>query len=156
MHDTRRVGYRRDMSPSPRAALLAVLALLVPAAVASAGSGGFQTPSHNIACSMFDSHSSGAFVRCDIADRDWSLPHKPSSQGCKELDFEGDVMVTASGRGHFICAGDTQLRQGPVLHYGHHKTVGRFTCSVSTKGVTCRNGRTHHGFFYSKESYRFF
>jgi len=144
------------MSSGTRAALLAALALVVPATGASAGSGGFQTPSHNIACVMFDSHSAGAFVRCDSAHRDWALPHKPHSAGCKELDFEGDVEVTASGKGHFICAGDTILHQGAVLHYGHAKTVGRFTCSVTTKGVTCTNHRTHHGFFYSKQSYRLF
>jgi len=137
---------------SPRAALLGVLLLLVPAA----GATGFQTPSHNISCAMFDSHGSGAFVRCDIAHRDWALPHKPHTAGCHELDFEGDMEVDAAGKGHFICAGDTLLHQGPVLPYGHSKSVGRFTCTSATSGVTCRNRHNHHGFFMSRGSYRFF
>lgn len=142
------------MSPSTRAALLA--ALLTGVTSSAAGAAVFQTPSHNIGCGMFDGHGTGAFVRCDIAHRDWKLPARPHDAACRQLDFEGDMMVTATGRGHFICAGDTILRQGPVLAYGAHKTVGRFTCTSTSTGVTCRNRRTHHGFFISKQRYRLF
>lgn len=141
------------MLQPPRAALSAALLIALGAA---APVGAFQSPSHNIACGMFDSHASGAFVRCDIAKRDWALPPRPHNAACRELDFEGDVMVTASGKGHFICAGDTLLRQGAVLHYGHSRTVGRFRCTMRTSGVTCTNRRTHHGFVLSRQSYRFF
>src|SRR5437868_3217995 len=95
------------------AAALGALALASPA-----GGAGFQSPTKNIACGMFDGHDTGTFVRCDIEHRDWSLPARPNSAGCRELDFEGDLEVTAKGKGHFICAGDTILHQGAVLRYG--------------------------------------
>ena len=133
-----------------------VLAAAAAALAITAPVGAFQSPTKNISCAMFDGQGGGAFVRCDIAHRDWPLPPRPHTQGCQELDFGGDMEVTAHGRGHFICAGDTLLHQGPVLPYDHHKTVGRFTCTMKTTGVTCTNRHTHHGFFLSKQSYRFF
>jgi hypothetical protein len=140
----------------PRAALTAALLSFAAIAPAAASAAEFQTPSGNIACGLFDSHSTGSFVRCDIEHRDWALPPKPKRPGCSELDFGGDLEVTATGKGHFICAGDTILHQGPRLAYGHHRTVGRFTCTSRTSGVTCRNRRNGHGFFLSRGSYRRF
>ena len=136
--------------------LLLLAATSAVALAAPAGGAGFQSPSKNIACVLFDGRDTGAFVRCDIEHRDWALPPKPSSAGCRELDFEGDLEVTAKGKGHFICAGDTILRQGPILGYGHSRSAGRFTCTMHAAGVTCTNRRTHHGFFVSRQSYRRF
>jgi hypothetical protein len=136
--------------------VLAVAFLLALSSTASASGAQFQSPSHNIACGMFDGSGAGAFVRCDIAQHSWPLPTKPHRAGCSQLDFTGDLEVTAAGRGHFICAGDTLLHQGPVLAYGHSKTAGRFTCTSQTTGVTCRNRDTQHGFVLSKQRYRRF
>jgi hypothetical protein len=140
------------MQQLSRAALIAALSSAVLAPAAQASFTEFQSPSKNIACGMSTSFG----VRCDIAEHSWPLPAKPSGPGCRELDFSGGMEVTKKGKGHFICAGDTLLRQGPVLAYGHSRSVGRWTCSSRTTGMTCRNHKNGHGFTLSRQSYRFF
>src|SRR4051812_8833992 len=71
----------------------------------------FQSPSHNIGCSI----SKGAGVRCDIRPRDFSLPPKPSS--C-HFDWGGSVGLNKHGKGHFLCVSDTTLGAGDELAYG--------------------------------------
>lgn len=133
----------------PRLAIaLAVLcagALAVPATAAAVG---FQSPSRNIGCMM---DTSG--VRCDIRERSWSPPPKPSS--C-ELDWGQGLVVGRSGRGRFVCAGDTAAGDGRRLAFGTSIRRGRFSCSSSTAGIRCVNRRNGHGFFLSRQRARRF
>ena len=110
----------------------------------------FQTPSGNIGCMADDEGGWG--LRCDIQERSWKSP--PRDPDC-ELDWGGGLELGATGRAHWICAGDTVLRQGAVLGYGSTWRAGPFTCTSTRTGVTCRN-RAQHGFFLSRASYRVF
>ena len=131
-----------------RPALIAGLCFLALPAVATAKSGGFQSPSKNIGC-YIDSSA----VRCDIRVHSWTAPPKPSY--C-DVDWGGGMAVGKKHRGGFVCAGDTTLNAGPVLAYGSSRSEGRFTCTSRESGMTCRNRRNGHGFFLSRDSYRRF
>jgi hypothetical protein len=130
--------------------LLAALALAPSAGAASDLDGlvTFQSPSKNVGCVM-----TKTFARCDIRNRDWKPPKKPSS--C-DLDWGQGVNIDATGKGVFICAGDTALGQGKKLAYGKSKTRGRFTCKSLKAGMRCTNTRNKHGFQLSRQRYRFF
>jgi len=110
----------------------------------------FRSPSANIGCVIADGEA-----RCDIRRRSWSPPRTPAS--CPpEVDFGQGLQVTTSGRGGFVCAGDTALDPtAPVLANGVDSRVGSFTCASRTDGITCTNA-TGHGFFISAEFYRLF
>jgi hypothetical protein len=112
----------------------------------------FRSPTGNLGCVMFTFGGAGA--RCDIAKRTWSAPPKPSS--CP-LDYGQGIQVNGSGRGAFVCAGDTALNPtGKPLPYGEASSVGPFTCVSATTGMTCTNNNSRHGFFISVGSYRLF
>lgn len=81
------------------------------------------------------------------------------------------VLESARSRdpiGHFQCqsqgvfVGGTTADGGdgrvvkPVLPYGQSLTAGGVTCTMRVTGITCRNGRTGHGFFISLQSHRGF
>jgi len=110
----------------------------------------FRSPSANIGCDIADGEA-----RCDIARRSWSPPPTPAS--CPpEVDFGQGLQVRTSGRGGFVCAGDTALDPtAPPLAYGVDSRVGTFTCASRTAGITCTNA-TGHGFFISSVFYRLF
>ena len=62
-----------------------------------------------------------------------------------------------SGRGRFVCAGDTTLDPtARVLAYGTSTVVTGFRCASATSGMTCSSRRTGHGFFISVQRYRRF
>jgi hypothetical protein len=108
----------------------------------------FQTPSGNIACGL-----ARQSARCDIKDRSWTPPPKPAS--CP-LDWGQGLVVSGSGKGQVVCAGDTVLNpDAPVLDYGERAGVGGVVCDSESSGVTCTSG-AGHGFFISRESYRLF
>jgi hypothetical protein len=109
---------------------------------------GFESPSHNIGCVMFEQ---GA--RCDILHHSWPLPKKPKS--C-EFDYGGSVFIGDRGRGEYGCVSDSAFRAGPVLPYGESLRKGRFRCTSEEVGVRCRNLRTHHGFLLSRQRVRLF
>jgi hypothetical protein len=110
----------------------------------------FRSPSANIGCDIADGEA-----RCDIRRRSWSPPRTPVS--CPpEVDFGQGLQVGTSGRGGFVCAGDTALDPtAPALAYGSDSRVGSFTCASRSEGITCTNA-TGHGFFISSEFYRLF
>ena len=112
----------------------------------------FETPSGNIGCIM----GSGYGARCDIQNKDWSRGPRP--KGCPtQVDWGQGLIVGKTGKGHIVCAGDTTLNNGGgTLGYGKSTSVGRFTCTSRTSGVTCRNRRNGHGLFLSRASYRRF
>lgn len=107
---------------------------------------GFQTPTYNIACSQ-----SADKVRCDIAERSWTPPPKPSS--C-DLDWGNGLYLDETGAG-VVCAGDTNLdRTLPVLAYGETSRAGDIDCTSRQDGLTCTNRRSRHGFFLSRQRYQ--
>jgi hypothetical protein len=67
------------------------------------------------------------------------------------------MAVDKSGAGKFVCAGDTSLNPSArALAYGTTASFQGFGCASSTRGMTCTNERTGHGFFISIQGYRSF
>src|SRR6185503_9722745 len=103
---------RMGDAPMARRALLAVgaaaFAILASASPAAAFKG-FESPSHNIGCILFEQ---GA--RCDIRHHSWPLPKRPKS--C-EFDYGGSLFIGARGRGEYGCVSDSAMGAGPVLPY---------------------------------------
>ncbi|GAC1486140.1 MAG: hypothetical protein NVS1B9_04880 [Solirubrobacteraceae bacterium] len=122
-------------------ALATVFLCLGPAA-AGAALREFQSPTGNIGCVM-DSGSFGVQVRCDIDKHTWVAPPRPRS--CM-LDWGHGVLVSGSGRGRYVCAGDAALHLGPHLAYNRSITLGRLRCTSLFTGVRCLNRATGHGF----------
>jgi hypothetical protein len=131
-----------------RAALLVTLAVLTGVPAAAVATTSFDTPSRNIGC-----YVSASGARCDIRSHTWTTPAKPAS--C-DVDYGQGVSVGRSGRGRFVCAGDTALHVGKVLPYGRSVQAGDISCVSARVGVTCRNARTKHGFTLARGSYRLF
>ncbi len=129
---------------APLAALTALLALAAPASAATS----FHSPSGNIRCVI----AKTSFTRCDITDRDWSPPPKPSS--C-EFDWGDSLRVGVRGRGRFVCVSDA-VDSGRTLDYGESIKRGRFRCSSRTSGMRCVNVRNGHGFALSRQRVRRF
>ncbi len=104
----------------------------------------FSAPSKNIGCYM---DATGA--RCDIAQRTWRPPAKPSS--CP-VDF-GQGISLSGGRAHFVCAGDTVLGATEVLAYRHAIRVGDFQCTSQPSGIRCDHLGTGHAFVLARTSF---
>jgi len=126
--------------------LLLALSAVLGAPSGAAALTGFSSPSGNIGCYL-DRNG----VRCDIAKRTWSPPRKPAS--C-HLDY-GQGIALAS-RARFVCAGDTALGAKHTLAYGRTIRAGRYSCTSSSAGMTCRNRVTGHGFTLARQRYRIF
>jgi uncharacterized protein DUF6636 len=109
----------------------------------------FQSPSGNIGCAIGER----AGARCDIRNRDWQPPPRPPS--C-DFDWGNGLVVGRRGRGHFTCASDTTLGQGPRLGYGEAIRRGRFRCVSRRSGMRCVNRRNGHGFSLSRQRARRF
>jgi len=126
----------------------AVLALIAPAASA-ANFKFFKTPSGNIGCAM-----GGGAVRCDIREKSWEAPPKPS--WC-DVDWGFGLAVGRNGRANYVCAGDTVFSPGEtVLGYGERAIKNRFRCTSKQKGMRCVNTKSKHGFFLSRQEARAF
>jgi hypothetical protein len=108
----------------------------------------FSSPSRNIACSMYTSG-----VRCDVLVHTYKPTRRPAS--C-EADWGTAFEVKTTGKGHFRCVADSVNGPAPILKYGHSKSIGRFTCTSRTTGMTCIDRYNGHGFRASKSSYRLF
>jgi hypothetical protein len=105
----------------------------------------FQSPSENIACV-----ATQRFVRCDIAERDWSPPAAPAD--C-QLDFGHSIQMPAAGSASFVCTGDTVLNpQAETLPYGSSSRVGSITCESDEAGIECEN-ESGGSFSLSREEY---
>jgi hypothetical protein len=111
----------------------------------------FRSPTGNIGCVMLDGTS-----RCDIAQRSWKPPPHPAS--CShEVDFGQGLEVGHSGKGQFVCAGDTALDPTATpLRYGRTSLEGNFACQSAFTGLTCTDLTDGHGFFISRQRYRVF
>jgi hypothetical protein len=128
----------------PLAALITALAAAGPASAATF----FHSPSGNIRC-VIDRTS---FTRCDITNRSYSPPRKPSS--C-EFDWGNSLGVGFRGRGHFLCVSDA-VDRGRKLPYGEAIRRGRFRCRSRVSGMRCVNVRNGYGFALSKQHARRF
>lgn len=108
----------------------------------------FSSPTDNIHCSLEDT-----FVRCDVAERTYTLPTRPAS--CR-LDWGSVLVLPMTGSSQFDCVGDsigpTPLRLG----YGKAIRAGDLACSMAEAGITCKQLKNGHGFFLSRASYRQF
>ena len=95
-------------------------------------------------------------ARCDIVKRHWSPPPRPHS--CPPIvDFGQGLIVTRSGPGHLVCAGDTARDpSAKPLAYNSDTVVGSFRCASRSDGMTCTNTKTGHGFFIAIQGYRAF
>lgn len=127
----------------------------------------FSSPSRNIWCSLGDG---GA--RCDVAERDWSVP-KPEScdfdygYGAEVVENDVPAVVeggreiipaVSAGKGSLLCGSDSLIGNGRPLAYGMSRRAspnGTVVCESREDGITCRNGKGH-GFTVSKQRYRLF
>jgi hypothetical protein len=123
---------------------VALCALALAGAVSAHAFVQFKSPSGNIGC-VLDKRDG---VRCDIREKSWSAPAKPS--WC-DVDWGGGVQVGRRKRASFVCAGDTVLGADRTLSYGSSIRRGRFECFSRRTGMRCVNHRTHHGFRLSRQ-----
>jgi len=122
---------------------------LVSAPTAGADIVGFTSPSGNIGCML-----SETFVRCDIAERDWSPPPRPAD--CPgETGYGQGISLEPTGTASFVCAGDTALGGGPALPYGEFRADGGTSCISTPAGMRCSNS-DGHGFALSRQEYQLF
>ena len=109
----------------------------------------FKTPSGNIGCVL-----SPQGVRCDIGQFSYTPTPKPAN--C-QLDWGAAMEIPPQGPGNFICHGDTVMdSSASVVAYGARARQGSIVCDSEEAGVTCTNEGSGHGFFLSRNSYRFF
>jgi uncharacterized protein DUF6636 len=136
-------------------ALLTMFVLAVSASASNFGAKQFQSPSKNIGCVIVKAPKSqgGGEARCDIAEHSWTAPPKP--QSC-QLDWGFGVVVGEHGKANYVCAGDTALHQGHVLHYGDSIEYAHFKCKSNTTSMRCHSKKSGHGFSLSRERVNFF
>ena len=110
---------------------------------------GFTSPSGNIGCILAE-----GTVRCDVAERDWAPPPRPSD--CPDFtDYGQGITLGNTGRASFVCAGDTALGSGPALPYGQFEAGGGVSCTSEPSGMRCSNS-DGHGFTISRQDYTLF
>jgi hypothetical protein len=131
-----------------RGLTLSLLILLAAASPAS-GATSFVSPSGNIGCAV--GRDLGA--RCDIRERTWSPPPKPS--WCPG-EWGNGLTVGKRGLGRYTCANDTVFGGSRRLAYGESIRRGRFVCKSMRSGMRCVNSRNGHGFKLSREIARLF
>ena len=108
----------------------------------------FHSPSGNIGCGV-----SKQGARCDIREKDWNPPRRPSA--CNR-DWGYGLTLGMTGKGRFFCGSDSLLGIGTRLGYGKSIRRGRFKCMSREDGMKCINVRNRHGFFIARERYRRF
>lgn len=114
---------------------------------------GFIMPSKNIYCLVeFDPPDSQ--LRCEIVSGLKPLPPRPTKQPC-ELDWGSGVVLPNRGKTSVLCAGDTIRAAYPTLNYGRTWKRAGFTCTATTKGLTCTNA-SRNGFFLSRDRWKRF
>lgn len=107
----------------------------------------FTSPSGNISC-LLDAES----VRCDIKERDWSPPARPSS--CNEnVGFGQGILLAAGQEPEFVCAGDTTFGAGEPLAFGDTLVAGTIECSSEESGIQCWDTQYGGEFTLAREDY---
>lgn len=137
-------------------------------AVSSPTGFAFVTPSGNIMC-----YAGPSDIRCDVTEVTYRLPQPPSW-----CDTDYGQAFSLRRNASVMCAGDTIfgtasprqnwfLKTGlkpvkvyntpqAVLPYGWTVKGTQIACTSTTKGVTCTNSTTRHGFTISKAAYKVF
>ena len=104
----------------------------------------FALPSGNIACEL-----SAEGATCTIANSSATPPVDATCPGVIGLvltvDKDGAATPCVEGAAPGAAAAGTA-----VLEYGQSKTVGDYTCTSSSTGVTCKNDKTSAGFKLAK------
>ena len=112
--------------------------------VASPDAVKFALPSGNIACELSEKGAT-----CTIANSSATPPVDETCSGVLGLvltvDENGAAAPCVEGASPGAAAAGT-----PVLEYGQAKTVGDYTCTSSSTGVTCQNDKTTDGFKLAK------
>lgn len=109
----------------------------------------FRSPSGNVGCYL-----DVDYVRCDIAEKNWSPPPRPAD--C-EFDYGQGITMVPGGSAEFVCAGDTALvPDGNPLPFGESMTAGPLRCDSAESGITCRDTGTGKGFSISRDVYQLF
>jgi hypothetical protein len=109
---------------------------------------GFTSPSGNVGCML-----NPGYARCDIAERDWTPPPRPSD--C-EFDYGQGIALSPGEQPTFVCAGDTALGGGEPLAFGRSVRAGPFQCVGADSGITCRDTKSGRGFTIARERHRIF
>ena len=117
-----------------------------PAATPSPGPPRFRLPSGNIACDLAEQG-----VTCTVASATFT---PPPVEGCTGtvghtvvLDANGVAVPCVDGPPPGVAGDDV-----PTLSYGATSTVGRYSCTSATDGVTCRDTTTGAGFRLARAS----
>lgn len=111
----------------------------------------FRSPTGNIACMVATGEFAGA--RCDLLELTKTFRKPPAD--C-ELEWGSSFSVDAQGKGYVGCVGDAVVSPDAfTLDYGKSITLGAFTCTSETTGMTCTNGQGH-GFSVAKAKQRVF
>jgi hypothetical protein len=131
----------------PRRIAPVVAVFLALAGSAAAARIHFATPSRNIGCI-----GDRTLLRCDIQQTATRPPPKPRS--CR-FDWGNYFELRPTGRARRICVSDSALGGRRILPYGWTLRLGRISCVVQRRGLTCRNA-DRHGFFLSRERVRLF
>ena len=118
----------------------------------------FTSPSGNIGCVIGPAGAVGnpePYVRCDIRERDWTPPPRPSE--CPSFTGYGQGIGVDAGRpAAFVCAGDTSFGNGATLAYGDSISAGAIRCTSMESAMTCRDTQTGHGFNLARQGYQLF
>lgn len=111
------------------------------------GPGNFTSPSGNISCAI-----EPGSVRCDIKERDWSPPARPSS--CNEnVGFGQGITLSTGQEAEFVCAGDTTFGVGKPLAYGDTIVSGVIECTSEESGIQCWDTQYGGEFTLAREGY---
>ena len=98
---------------------------------------GFTSPSGNIGCILAD-----GTVRCDVAERDWAPPPRPSD--CPDFtDYGQGITLGTTGRASFVCAGSGEAEATDSAHRRcrdhqfHDPTISTYSrAGVPTSGFS--------------------
>jgi hypothetical protein len=124
------------------------IAVLVLLPVVASAQEGFQLPSGNIHCAMWEGR-----LRCDIRSVTYRRPARP--RDC-DLEWGESVELGPRGPAALICHGDTVADpKAPVLGYGQAWQGGGMACTAAATGLRCTNGEGR-GFEMARASLRLF
>ncbi len=111
-----------------------------PATPASTDPFSFASPSGNISCTM-----SVDGVTCSIANAQYTVPGAETCAGTMghvvTVNKDGVTVPCVDGPAPAVAPAET-----PVLAYATSKTLGDYTCSSATNGVSCVVDATGSGF----------
>jgi hypothetical protein len=128
--------------------MIRLVAALVLLPVVASAQQGFQLPSGNIHCQLWE-----GTLRCDILR--FNYPHPARPRDC-DAGWGGSVALTAQGYAELICHSDTLAQSGmPVLRYGNAWQGPGMSCTASQSGLRCVN-RAGFGFEMARARLRLF